>query len=272
MVAGNLVGQELLILEARKQKISVSSVETDSVLEKFKSNFPSLQDYRKALTKAGDTEESLKKKLRREIQIEKLLKTRLKVLSRPSEKEMKTFFQKNRNKFPKNDSLRASQIVIKIAKNESVIKAEEARKKLELIRNELENIHLLDERLRKFAAAALRFSETPESKVGGDLNSFQYGDFFKEFDEEIKTLKVGQVSQVFKTPLGYHLVLLTEKNDGSYDNYRLKILQHLLAKQTVNNQEELEKMLKELIKKFKVTYLDKSYKGSLSVNLKRKGS
>ncbi|MFC1586187.1 peptidylprolyl isomerase [Fibrobacterota bacterium] len=267
VVAGNLVGQELLIEESKGQKIKVTKGEIDTLEQAFREGFKDKAEYERALIKVGDTKKSIRKKLEKEIKIKKLLENHLTPLKRPTEDEMIAFFKKQRNQFSVDDTMRASQIVLKLSKKTRTDENEAKRKKLEQIRSELSSETMLDIIVERFAVLAAQNSETPEAKMGGDLQRFVKGDFFTEFYQNIKNLEVGQMSEVFRSPIGYHLVLLTEKNDGRYENYRLKILQLMVIEQTQNNQQALQDYLKNLMKKHKVTYVDKKYKGNLSVNL-----
>ncbi|MBF0430825.1 MAG: peptidylprolyl isomerase [Fibrobacteria bacterium] len=267
LVAGNLVGQELLSLEATKLKISISSAETDSMLNLFKANFKNPSDFSKTLAQVGDTEVSLKKKLSKEMRIEKLLKKQLEVLTRPTEAEMKAFYQKHKKSFPINDTLRASQIVFNVSPKASQIEVEEKRKKLNKLRQALTEEVFLDMVVTQFSSMALQFSETQEREIGGDLGKFKIGDFFPAFDNVVKKMSVGEISEVFRSPIGLHIVLLTERNNGKYEDSRLKVMQAILSEKTKNNQKTLEKYLKTLMTKYKVTYYDKVYKGSLSAKL-----
>lgn len=48
------------------------------------------------------------------------------------------------------------------------------------------------------------------AKNGGDLGKFYKDDFIKEFVEAVEKLKIGEVSDIVKTELGYHIILRTE--------------------------------------------------------------
>lgn len=261
LVASNLIGQELLDLECEAKKIQVDPKQTDSLFGRFRAGFPSDQAFAAALKAAGDTEKSLREKLEKQLVREKLLATQLTALQRPTEEEIKAFFEKNKTRFPINDSLRACQIVLTVGKT---TKADEEKKKkteLEKIRAEL----LKDSAdaavfLIKFTQVAARISETPEKKAGGDLKRFHPGDFFPEFQKEVGRLKVGQLSPVFRTPLGYHLVFLTERNDGKMGSYRLQVMQQVTAQKSSKNQEALKKYLQTLAAKYPVTFLDPAYR------------
>ncbi len=271
IVAGNLVSQELLYAEAKSQKIPVGKAEVDSVMAVFKSSFGDNGGYEKALKQVGDSEKSLREKMERQIKMEKLLASIVSAPARPNEGEMKQYFEKNKDKFPKNKKLRGSQILLKLGKGKSADEEKTKREKLEKIREHLLAEPHIDILLEKFARLAALHSEGEEAQLGGDLGTFELGDFMPDFDKNVKNLKVGEISPVFKTPLGLHLFLLTDKNDKSFENSKLKIMQIYVLEKTRENQEKLEGYLQTLYKKFNVKYLNPQYKGELSSDLNAGG-
>jgi peptidyl-prolyl cis-trans isomerase D len=67
-----------------------------------------------------------------------------------------------------------------------------------------------------FAALARKFSEDEaNAQNGGDLDFFGRGRMVPEFDTAAFALETGQVSDLVKTPFGFHIIKLTEKKPGS---------------------------------------------------------
>lgn len=64
-----------------------------------------------------------------------------------------------------------------------------------------------------FAQLAKENSSCPSSHQGGELGSFGRGQMVAEFDEVVFSAPVGVVQGPVKTQFGYHLVLVTERND-----------------------------------------------------------
>lgn len=263
MIATNLIGQHLLDLEAKRLNVTVEPKTVDSLSQAFRANFPDEATFKKALREAGDSEAGLKEKMIRQIKADKLLNAQVTPVERPTDQEMKDFFAAHKAAFPVNDSLRACQILMLAGKE--VPAAEAARKKadLEKIRGELAaDTSRFDMLVARFALKARDVSEGPESKDGGDLQRFLPGDFNPEFKKQVTALKVGQMSPVFRTPLGWHLVLLTERNDGRFESYRMAIGRALVAEKTAKAGKNLKQYLHTLADRYKVTYLEAGYRDS----------
>lgn len=64
-----------------------------------------------------------------------------------------------------------------------------------------------------FAQLAKENSSCPSSQQGGELGSFGRGQMVPEFDTVVFSAPVGVVQGPVKTQFGYHLVLVTERND-----------------------------------------------------------
>ena len=263
LVATNLIGQELLEMEAKTLHIEASATQVDSVLRSFKSRFPDETTFKKALQEAGDTEAKVKVKLARQIRADKVLASRIKKPEMPTEKEMQAFWEKNKKEFPVNDSLRALQIVLLTNEKTPGDEVAKKRKALESIRQQLmQDSGQTTVMLQRFMSAAAQISEGPEARTGGDLQRFHPRDFNPDFRKQVQGMRVGQLSQVFKTPLGLHLVFLIEKYDGKYESYKLQITQNLVNQKTMVAGGEMRQFLKSLAEKYPVKYLISGYKDS----------
>jgi len=263
MVATNLVGQQLLDLEAKRLNVVADPKSLDSLSKVFRSNFPSEEAFQQALRQAGDTEAGLREKMIRQIKADKLLNAQMSPMERPSEKELQDFFASHKSAFPINDSLRACQILFMLEPNASAVDIVRKQNELNQVRTELaKDSANIDVLLGRFVMQARELSDGPEKKDGGDLQRFLPSDFSPEFKKQVSALKVGQMSPVFRTPLGWHLVILTERNDGKFESYRLQIGRALVTEKAAKAGKDLKKYLKTLADRYKVAFLDKGYRDS----------
>jgi peptidyl-prolyl cis-trans isomerase C len=60
-----------------------------------------------------------------------------------------------------------------------------------------------------FRELARNYSECPSKKKGGDLGWFSRGAMVQEFENAVKSMKIGEVSDPVKTKFGWHLIKRT---------------------------------------------------------------
>ena len=100
-----------------------------------------------------------------------------------------------------------------LVKTSEIVSAADAKRKLENLRDRI--IHGAD-----FAELARLNSDDPSSVKGGDLGWIYPGDTVPEFEREMNSLKVGEVSQPFQTPFGWHLVQVLARREAPVSGER----------------------------------------------------
>jgi parvulin-like peptidyl-prolyl isomerase len=63
------------------------------------------------------------------------------------------------------------------------------------------------------------YSQDRSAQSGGDLGFFARGTMVKEFEDVAFSLKKGELSKVFETQFGLHLVQVTDKKAAAPPNY-----------------------------------------------------
>lgn len=66
-----------------------------------------------------------------------------------------------------------------------------------------------------FGALAQEFSKCPSGQRGGDLGPFSKGQMVPEFEQAVLTQEIGKVGAPVKTQFGYHLIVVTERNEDA---------------------------------------------------------
>jgi peptidyl-prolyl cis-trans isomerase SurA len=138
-----------------------------------------------------------------------------------SPKEVKAFF----NDIPK-DSLPFinSEVVVEHIVVDPIISAEEKA----LTRKKIEDIRTRVLKGEDFGTLAFLYSQDPGSaKKNGELGFMERGALVKEFAAVAFTIQPGQVSEIFETQFGFHIVQLIERR-GQQANVR-----HILIKPQV---------------------------------------
>ena len=95
---------------------------------------------------------------------------------------------------------------------------------------------------KDFAEVAKTHSDCPSKEKGGDLGTFAPGQMVPEFEEALKKMKAGEISQPVKTQFGYHIIKAGETKVASFDEVKDSINQHLQG-------QEINKVAKQVIDK-----------------------
>jgi len=94
-----------------------------------------------------------------------------------------------------------------LIRTSSEVSDEQAREILVDLRKQIEEG-------KSFAELASQYSEDPGSKIkGGDLGWSGPGDFVSSFENVANSLSIGQLSEPFKSPFGWHILEVLEYRD-----------------------------------------------------------
>ena len=127
-----------------------------------------------------------------------------------------------------------------------------------------------------FSTMAILYSEDPgSSRNGGVYLNIKKGAFVKEFEAVAFSLNPGEISEIFKTEFGYHIVQLTERRGNEIDVRHILMTPKISSKEMLKAKEFLSS-LKENILNEELTFLeaakqfssdkDTRYNGGLLIN------
>lgn len=129
-----------------------------------------------------------------------------------TEDEIKKFYNEHKKDFLCDAQVKVRHIFFKVDGDTRIewLKAEaKARKVLELLR-----------RGKSFEELARKYSEDEVSREkGGDLGYLNYGQTIPEFERAVFSLKKnGEISDLVKTPYGYHIIKLEDRKESRVRN------------------------------------------------------
>ncbi len=120
-----------------------------------------------------------------------------------SDKELKSYYNKNKEEFNEKESVHARHILVK---------NEDEAKKIVLELKSLSGNALKD----RFIALAKSKSTGPSGPKGGDLGYFAQGQMVPAFNDTVFKMKVGTVTKTpVKTQFGYHIIYLEDKKKST---------------------------------------------------------
>jgi len=118
-----------------------------------------------------------------------------------SDKDMKAYYNKNKEEFNEKESAHARHILVK---------TEGEAKAIALQFKGLKGVALKN----KFIELAKEKSTGPSGAKGGDLGYFAPGQMVPEFSKEAFSMKIETVSAPIKTQFGYHLIYLEDRKSA----------------------------------------------------------
>ena len=226
-----VIERKILVQEARRLGIRISQEELNQAILEIKRDYPG-EGFGEKLGLKGTTLEEWKVRLEEKLLAEKMIQSTLPYRGEIEEKEALQYYESHRSSFQLNQTVKARQIVV--ADGEEAIQILKRLKKGE-----------------SFEKLALEKSLGPERVNGGDLGYFSPGERPAEFDH-VFAMEVGAVSEVIKSPYGYHIFKLEEKigpRQVPFEEAKVKIVQELRKKK---GEEEYQGWLKGLKGKAKV--------------------
>ena len=199
-----LIHRILLLEKAQAEGLTVGQREVAHALTVFKSGFNGEAAYHKALKSMGFTEAMLREQMKNGLTIKSLIDKVVVQRIVISDQTVRAFYDEHPDLFLQPETVRASHILIKVPENASNTKKSEA---LAAIQNLKKRIDAGE----GFAALAMDHSDCPSKTKGGDLGYFNREQMEPSFTAAAFALETGQISDVVATPLGYHLIKVTDR-------------------------------------------------------------
>jgi peptidyl-prolyl cis-trans isomerase C len=213
----NVLIDAVLMLEvAKKDNVEVDAVELENTIAKMKKSFKTEDDFKQALSKTGDTEESIKERVEKNLRLRNFVRKKFFEDTNVSDEDLKVYYDKYPERFNKGEEVRASHILFG-----------EAEKDIAL------EIHELLLNGEDFSEHAKTHSQCPSGQNGGDLGFFDRGKMVPEFEQAAFEMEPGEISDLVQTQFGYHIIKLTEKRAGG--KFELEEIKEQLRQSMANS-------------------------------------
>lgn len=226
-----MIERKILVQEARRLGIGLSSEELRQAMAEVKKDYPE-EGFDKKLGLEGVSADAWEKRLEEKLLAEKMMRRALLYSGEIEEKELRDYYEQHRSSFRIQERVRARQIIVP--------DGEEALQILKRLK-----------RGERFENLAREKSVGPEREEGGDLGYFSPGERPPEFDH-VFTMNVGAISEVIQSAYGYHIFKLEDKigpREIPFEEARPQIVEKLRQKK---GEEAYQKWLREMREKAKV--------------------
>ncbi|MDD3818482.1 MAG: peptidylprolyl isomerase [Actinomycetota bacterium] len=208
-IIDSLIVTKLLEKYAEENNITVTDEEAKEQLNLIINSYPSEEDFEKILKENDIDREFLEKELRSQLLTEKIYnKVTEDVIV--TDEEVEQYYEDNKEtQFLVPESAKAAHILVmfpwkKDNSEETEEGRKEAREKIEMIKEKLENGEDFEELARTYS------DDETTKENGGDLGYVYKGQMVDEFDNVLFSLDIGEISDIVETDMGYHIIKVYE--------------------------------------------------------------
>jgi peptidyl-prolyl cis-trans isomerase C len=196
-VVNVLIDAVLMLETAKQENITVDETELSGTISKMKKSFKTEEDFKAALAKTGDTEESIKERVMKNLKLRNFVRKKFFDDTHVSDDDLNKYYDQYPERFNKGEEVRASHILFSEADKDKALE-----------------IHELLLNGDDFAETAKLHSQCPSGQNGGDLGFFDRGRMVPEFELAAFEMQPGEISDIVQTQFGYHIIKLTDKKTG----------------------------------------------------------
>ncbi len=206
------IGRILLVLKAKAVGIKVSEKMLLEKLRKVKAKFKSDSIFEHRLSDRGMTVDQYKQELEIDMYMDQLIKKEIEPKIKITERDSQAYYDKNKSKFETQEKVRASIMLLRFNPKEGKAGEQAVLKKFKSILIQVKNG-------ADFGALAQQHSQDSLASKGGDLGFFTQKQMLPAFSSRAFKMKVGEVSKIFRTGHGFHVIKVTDRKPGSLSSF-----------------------------------------------------
>jgi parvulin-like peptidyl-prolyl isomerase len=199
-----LVRRAVLTPRAADLGVSISDEDVDERIESIKDRYPTEEEFEAALSGQGLDLEQLQDFVSDRM-LETQLRNEITEDAAPTETEVRAYYDENIDLYAET---RVSHILL--------VDPQLARE----LSTQLQDAPA-ERPTRLFKQLARRHSTDRQTKAeGGDLGYFTSGVYPGAFEDAVAEMEPGDISDPVKTPLGYHVIYVTDRRTKPYEEVR----------------------------------------------------
>jgi peptidyl-prolyl cis-trans isomerase SurA len=225
-----LIEKKLQLQAARKRGITVAREELQQALNEIKIRQGIANDstLEQILSEGNMTLSDYTQEIKDQITILKLINREIRSGIVLQKSEITAYYNAHPEYFTLPGKIRIAQLLISIPRAAQDKQIQDLLKQAQKIRS-----HILGG--GDFGGMARKYSDGPEADQGGDIGYFEKGELMEEIEPVVFSLNEGDVSNVVRSPLGFHIFKLLERKSGGtlpYQEVRSQVQELLLLERT----------------------------------------
>jgi peptidyl-prolyl cis-trans isomerase SurA len=205
-----LIDKTLVDQKIKELDIKVSEEEVRQSIEDVKKqNNLNQEALVTALAGQGLTFDQYRAQLKDQLERIRLMSQEVRAKIFVGEREVREYYEANKAKYGEEELYHARHIFFKLDRKAD---ATELKRVMDSAAAVLKEVNAG----KDFAELARKHSSDPAAeRNGGDLGTFKKGEMLPEIESSVIAMKPGEISELVKTPSGFHIIKLEEKTKGT---------------------------------------------------------
>jgi peptidyl-prolyl cis-trans isomerase SurA len=204
-----LINDRLLLQYAAQTGIRVDDTQLDRTIERIaEQNNLSVPEFRTALEQEGISYRKFREDIRNEITIARLREREVENRVNVTEAEIDNYLTTQSARGAEQDEYEIGHILIRAPEDGSPEELQKLKEKAEEVLKLLQNG-------TPFAEVSARHSDAPNALEGGSLGWRSAGQIPDLFNEALKSMQPGELSDILRSPNGFHILKLNDRRGGT---------------------------------------------------------
>ena len=241
----NVVARVLLAQEAQRAVSPTPADEVEAALDKLKEEHGGEERFLMIIGATPDQLDIVRRDLEADLRVRRLIDGLVAEDPEPTDPELLAYYEQHIDAYKTPEEVRASHI-LKASRGE---KRHDAYEQLRTLRQQLQGG-------ADFETLAKSHSDKGDEHI--DLGFFKRGELAEEFEIVAFSMNVGEISPIFATPFGYHLIKLTDRKPATprpFEEVRDAVREQML---TERKQEKTKALVKELQARAKIEEVEET--------------
>jgi parvulin-like peptidyl-prolyl isomerase len=230
----NVLARVLLAQEALRSLPRVADAEVDEAIAKLKEEHGGEQRFFQSIGATPEQMDVIRRDVEVNLRVRNMLEQLVAKDAPPADAELRAYYEEHIDAYKTAEEVRASHILKAPSRGEQ---RETAYQELREVRRQL----LAG---GNFDSLAKAHSDKADDHI--DLGFFKRGELAEEFEMVAFSMDVGEISPVFASPFGFHLMKVTERKPAApkpFEEVREQVREHMLADR---QQDATRKLVEEL--------------------------
>lgn len=208
-----LIDLQLQLAQAKKLNLQASEEDVNFHMERLKEdNRLSDAQLQDMLQSRGMTMESYRKQIRESLLVSKVVNAEVRSRLVILETELQEAYEQRQSQYRVAGELTVSHILFLVPEGAAAEPEKRVKAKAAEVLQQLRDG-------RDFAALAREYSEGPSAERDGLLGTFRTGELLPGFEEAVAGLQPGDISDLVRTQVGWHIIRLESRKAGGHQPF-----------------------------------------------------